>query len=94
VQNAFIQGRKQITINLNAKYVEVFRSPRSLLQLSYLNSQIFPHTPGLLIKAYQDAMSQDKFGYIIIDLTASCPDELRIRTKIFPSENTIVYKND
>ena len=94
VQNAFVQGKKQMTINLNTKYVEVFRSPRSLLQLTYLNNQIFPNNPGLLINSYKDIMNQEPFGYILIDLTAQCPDELRIRTKIFPSERTIVYKYD
>ena len=94
LQNAFIQGKKQVTINLNAKYMEIFRSPRSLLQLSYLNSQIFPHNPGLLIKAYNDVMKNDKYGYLIIYLTAQSPDELRIRTKIFPSEDTIIYKSE
>ena len=94
VQNAFVQGKKQMTINLNTKYVEVFRSPRSLLQLTYLNNQIFPNNPGLLINSYKDIMNQEPFGYILIDLTAQCPDDLRIRTKIFPSERTIVYKYD
>ena len=94
LQNAFIQGKKQVTINLNTKYMEVFRSPRSLLQLSYLNSQIFPHIPGLLIQAYNDIMKNEQYGYLIIDLTAQCPDELRLRTKIFPMEDTIIYKKD
>lgn len=94
LQNGFVQGKNQVTINLNAKYIEVFRSPRSLLQLSYLNSQLFPHMPGLLSAAYTDAMKDSEYGYIIIDLTAKCPDELRLRTKIFPSEQTIVYKDE
>ena len=72
----------------------MFRSPRSLLQLTYLNNQIFPNNPGLLINSYKDIMNQEPFGYILIDLTAQCPDDLRIRTKIFPSERTIVYKYD
>ena len=58
VQNAFVQGKKQMTINLNTKYVEVFRSPRSLLQLTYLNNQIFPNNPGLLIHSSKDVMNQ------------------------------------
>jgi len=94
LQNAFISGKKQVTINLNAKYIEVFRSPRSLLQLSYLNSQIFPQNPGFLIRVYDDVMKNEQYGYLVIDLTAQCPDELRLRTKIFPGEDTIIYKTD
>ena len=90
-QNAYVQGKNQITISVNAKYIEVFRSPRSLLQLQYLNAQVFPDSKNILTRAYKDIMSQEPYGYLVIDLTAHCPDELRMRTAIFPGENTIVY---
>ena len=64
------------------------------MQLRYLNSQLFPDCPGLLIEAYNDVMKTDQYGYLVIDLTAHCPDDIRIRTKIFPGEQTIVYKNE
>jgi GTPase SAR1 family protein len=91
-QNAFIKGKNQVTIGMNAKYVEIFRSPRSLLQLQYLNSQIFPNKKGLLTDAYRDIMHQKSFGYLVIDLTAHCLDEMRVRSQIFPDEGyTVVY---
>ena len=94
LQNPFVQGKTQATINVNAKYIHIFRSPRSLMQLRYLNSQLFPDCPGLLVDSYNDVMKYDEYGYLVLDLTAHCPDEIRIRTKIFPGEQTIVYKND
>lgn len=91
-QNAFIKGKHQVTIGMNAKYVEIFRSPRSLLQLQYLNSQIFPNRKGLLTEAYRDIMSLHSYGYLVIDLTAHCLEELRVRTHIFPNERyTVIY---
>ena len=93
-QNAFIKGKNQITIAMNTKYIEVFRSPRSLMQLQYLNSQIFPNDKNILSKSYKDIMAEHKFGYLVIDLTAHCIDKLRIRSQIFPSDNTIVYINE
>ena len=60
-QNAYIQGKNQVTISMNAKYIEVFRSPRSLLQLQYLNAQIFPNSKNILIQAYKDIMSQEPY---------------------------------
>ena len=93
-QNAFVQGKHQVTISINAKYIEVFRSPRSLLQLQYLNAQIFPNSKNFLSQAYKDIMKHDAYGYLVIDLTAHCPDELRLRTAIFPGEDTIVYCSD
>lgn len=92
LQNAFVQGKHQVTINLNAKYLEIFRSPRSLMQLSYLNNQIFPNKPNLLIDAYNDVMKNHKYGYVIVDVTPHCPDDLRVRTRIFPKEKTIIFK--
>ena len=93
-QNAFIKGKNQMTIAMNTKYIEVFRSPRSLMQLQYLNSQIFPNDKNILAKSYKDIMSTHNFGYLVIDLTAHCIDELRIRSQIFPSDDTIVYINE
>ena len=83
-----------MTIAMNTKYIEVFRSPRSLMQLQYLNSQIFPNDKNILAKSYKDIMSTHNFGYLVIDLTALCIDELRIRSQIFPSDDTIVYINE
>lgn len=94
LQNAFIQGSKQITIGLNAQYICIHRSPRSIGQLNLINRQIFTNSKHILADAYSDVMKRDNFGYILIDLTPHCPDELRIRTRIFPGEQTIVYRPD
>lgn len=93
-QNAFVKGKNQVTISMNAKYVEVFRSPRSLMQLQYLNNQTFPNDKGMLCKAYKDIMSIYSYGYLVIDLTAHCIDELRIRSQIFPGDATVFYLSD
>ena len=93
VQNAFIKGKNQVTIAMNTKYIEFLRPPRSLMQLQYLNSQIFPNNKGLLIKAYTDIMSIHDFGYLIIDLTTHCLDKLRVRSQIFPGEQTVIFQS-
>lgn len=91
VQNAFVKGSKQTTIGLNSNYILIFRSPRSLMQLQYLNSQIFPEKRGFLTSAYKDALSLDKHGYLLIDNTPDCDDSLRVRTRIMPEETTFYY---
>ena len=93
-QNAYVQGKHQVTISMNAKYIEVFRSPRSLLQLRYLNTQIFANRKNFLAKVYEDIMRHDTYGYLIVDLTAHCPDQLRVRTAVFPGDETIIYCPD
>lgn len=94
LQNIFIQGKNQITIGLNAQYISIHRSPRSIAQLNLINRQIFTNSKNILAEAYSDVMKCDSYGYILLDLTAHCPDEHRIRTRIFPGEQTIVYCPD
>ena len=84
----------QVTIALNAKYITIHRSPRALMQLNLINSQIFPNSKKFLAQVYVDVMKEDPFGYIVIALTAHCPEELKIRMRIFPNEETIVYCED
>jgi len=90
-QNGFIKGKNQVTIGMNAKYMEIFRSPRSLMQLQYLNNQIFHDKKGVLVEAYKDIMVTHDYGYFVLDLTVHCLEEMRIRSMIFPGDETIVY---
>lgn len=78
-------------ISLNAKYITIFRNPRDAFQLQILGRQLFPTKPNAIVEAFTDALKQDKFAYLTIDLTPHTPQEHRIRTCIFPSDTTIVY---
>ena len=43
------------------------------------------------MEAYEDCMQQ-RFGYLVIDLSPNALQDFRIRTKIFPKEDTIIYR--
>ena len=88
VQNIFFGGLR--TARVNAHYLVLFKNPSDQLQVSTLAKQLYPRKSSFFIEAYQDATIQPH-TYLFIDLSQSCPSELRLRTNIFPGEVTIVY---
>ena len=77
-------------ISLNTHYLVVFKSARDHGSITTIARQMYGKTYKLLLSAYEDATSE-KFGYLLIDSKAATPDEIRLRTKIFPGEATICY---
>lgn len=88
MQNLFYKNSR--TERLNCNYMILLKSPQDALQITSVARQIFPRKQKFLLEAYADATSQPH-GYIMIDLSQQTPDNLRVRTKIFPNENTEVY---
>ena len=88
-QNLFYQGKHSRTIALNTHYTILFRNPRANSQLRILRSQT-----GLkhVEEAYADAMKNDQFGYLVIDLSPFSKSEYKLRTRIFPGEDLVIYE--
>ena len=78
------------TISVNAHYMIIFMSPRDKTQISFLVRQMFPANSKFLVDAFEDATSEP-YGYLLVDLRPDTPEEYRVRTRIFPDENTVVY---
>ncbi len=89
--NLFQQGKYSRAITLNASYICLFQNPRGADQIQTLSRQIFPGKSHALAKAYNMAIAVQDYGYLIVDMTANVPEELRLRTKIFPDEITRFY---
>jgi GTPase SAR1 family protein len=87
-QNLFTKRTRNITLNL--KYIILFRSARDQLQISALGRQLGKGRE--LVAAYNDAVLNEEFNYLLIDLTPACPPGYRWRTHIFADESTIIYK--
>lgn len=92
VQNLYGQGKSARTIALNSWYLVLFKNIRGTSQIRHLNSQLFPHKGNILIQAYEDAV-KEPYHYLVIDLSPQAEDNYRLRTKIFPGEDPIVYKS-
>ena len=94
-QNMFQQGgggsTSHRTRNLNVHYLVLFRNPRDSTVIQHVARQAFPTDKHFLIDAYHDATKDTPHGYIFIDFTQTCIDQLRIRTNIFQPP-IIIYK--
>lgn len=88
VQNIFFSGLR--TARVNTHYMALFKNPSDRLQVSTLARQLYPKKSGYFIEAFQDATAEP-YSYLFVDMTQLCPEELRLRTNIFPGEITMVY---
>lgn len=51
---------------------------------------MYPGNSKYLLNSFQDATSV-QYGYLVIDLKQDTDDVVRLRTEIFPNENTYIY---
>ena len=89
-QNLYQKGQNARTIALNTWYTVVFRNLRDASQINSLGRQMFPGRPAILREAYEDATKMP-FGYLVIDNSPQSNVKYRLRTKIFPNEDPLVY---
>lgn len=89
-QNLYMPGKFARTISLNCHYVILFRNVRDSRQVLTFGSQVFPLKLKYFKEAYDKATSIP-FGYLVVDMSPSTDDNYRLRTRILPNEDTIVY---
>ncbi|GFN91905.1 hypothetical protein PoB_001841100 [Plakobranchus ocellatus] len=91
VQNLFGNNKQQRTLSLNSHYLVVLKNPRDMSQISCLARQVCPGNSKYVEEAYKDATHVPD-GYLLLDLKQCTPDNLRLRTTIFPCDSKqIVY---
>ena len=78
-QNLFQAGKVTRTQSLNAHYLVLFKNPRDRQQILYLARQIYPRKEDFVLASFEDATRRE-YGYLLVDLNPSTPEELRIRT--------------
>lgn len=92
-QNMFHQGGQHRTRNLNVHYLVLFKNPRDCTVIDFIARQAFPANKKFLIDAYKDATDGKPHGYLFLDFTQTCPEELRVRSDIL-GEAIVVYKQN
>ena len=80
-QNLFPKGKDARTRSINTHYFCIFKNPRDKLQFETLARQISPTRSKDLIAIYEDA-TRRPHGYLFIDFTQECDDDIRYRTDI------------
>ena len=88
VQNIFYSKTKTARVNTN--YMVLFKSPADKLQIATLARQLYPNRGKSFLRAYEDATSEP-YSYLLVDLTQGTQEEMRLRSKVFPDEYTVVY---
>ena len=90
-QNVFNQSKEMRNIFLNAHYKVIFKSPSDMSQLNILNGRMFPGHPNFFNAVMQEASKRSCHAYLVLDAHTRTPDDLRVRTDIFPGEDNGVY---
>ena len=75
------------TISLNLMYYFLFKNPRDTEQIKLLGRQL--GLRNVILQAYNDM--DEKYQFILLDLTGRCSEKLRIRRNIFPGQVMISY---
>jgi hypothetical protein len=89
-QNLYCQGKFSRTLSLNTHILVLMKNPRDTSQIQILGKQVFPGRGQLLVEAYEDCM-KDKFGYLLVDLSPQTLEKYRLRSHVFPNEDSVVY---
>ena len=85
VQNLFPKNKESRTISLNSQYMVVFKNPRDASQMSHLARQMYPGRAKFVQEAFRDATSVP-YDYLLVDLKQDTPEDMRLRTAIFPDD--------
>ena len=91
VQNLFHHSKEHRTISLNASYLCLTKNVRDASQIIHLAKQLYPNNTKFFQQAYQLA-TKEPYSYLFVDLTPTCPDEIRVRSGIFPTDTHYVYQ--
>ena len=90
VQNMFKKGKEIRDIRLNCHQLIILKSPQDMFQVQTMGRQIFPSYSKAFNEAYEDA-TKKPFSYLNIDCSPSCPDSMRMKTRLTKAENQGVY---
>lgn len=88
--NMYQKSPSARTISLNTQYYILFKNHRDIQQIHCFGRQIYGNKSNFFNTAYQLATSRP-WGYLLVDLNSHSDDKYRLRTNIFPNEETVVY---
>lgn len=89
-QNLFHKNKENRTLSLNSQYMVAFKNARDMSKITHLAKQAFPGRVKYVQESFADATKRP-YGYLLFDLKATTPDDLRLRTNIFEVEGRTPY---
>lgn len=92
MQNLYPKGKYTSNISRNCNYIVLMNNPRDKSQIKTLDTQVYGKGSNFIQKCFNDATKNKPFGYLLLDFDQKTPDNLRVRSNIFPTdENHTVY---
>jgi hypothetical protein len=91
VQNLFPKSKYMRDISTNSTYIVLMSNPRENLQIKVLSSQIDGANSQFVLDAYNNVTKNNPFSYLFLDFHQNTPEEIRVRTNIFPDEETYAF---
>ena len=91
MQNLFPRGSEMRNISLNSNFIVLMKNNRDRAQINHLACQMYPGKSKCLTAAYEDA-TKATYGYLFLDFRNTTPEELRVRTGLFPCDKHYVYQ--
>jgi hypothetical protein len=64
----------------------MLKNPRDVGVAKYMGRQVFGEKWRGFWQAYIQAINERPYGYLLLDLSQTCPDNYRVRSNIFPDE--------
>ena len=86
--NLFQQSRWSRTIDLNARHIILFKSPRDTQQISFIGRQL---KNAKILKESYELATKKPFGHLLNYLDLKISDVLRYCSNIVPSGPSIFY---
>ena len=91
VQNLFPKSKYMRDLSSNSTYLILMSNPRETLQIKTLSAQIDGANNNFILKCFNEATKNKPFSYLFLDFDQNTPDEIRVRTNIFPDEEQFAF---
>ncbi len=88
--NIFYPSKEMRTIKQNAKHLVLFENTQDASQIAYIGRQMYPGKSNVLKGAYDTAI-RNPYGYLFVDLRQGIDKRFRLRTRIFPGEEQLIF---
>ena len=89
VQNLFPKSKFMPEIRSNNNYFIFMSNPGDKQQIKNISRRIDGTT--FISDVFQNVTNNNPFSYLFVDLHQETPDEIRVRTNVFPNEETFVF---
>ena len=90
-QNLYPGGKHARSIALNTWYLVLMKNLRDVSQVGTLGRQLYLGKGKTFLKVYEDALGS-KEGYLIVDTSPRGDDRYRLRSRVFPGQDPLVYR--